>query len=232
LDRSADSLFLNLFGATRLNVIAAPGQLKRSMALSPTKWKRSTLLSVIGLLIGVPLVIAYFYASAVMKQDRRDDELFQKYDCFPPDKCAADFNGDGIKDSIVLTDREVVAQVGGRDVWRAPFDYIDGTFRTHVAVNEMSGKSILLIYDGVNHHPPMSAAYAWDGSKLQSATASNLDWDILSAMARHDDTGGWNERAFRPLLRAAQLFVYYFALAIIIAGVLFKRYRARVARFG
>jgi hypothetical protein len=33
LDRSADSLFLNWFGAAMLNVIAAPGQLNRYVSL-------------------------------------------------------------------------------------------------------------------------------------------------------------------------------------------------------
>ena len=201
------------------------------MSFSPTKWKRSTLLTVVGLLIIGPLVVEYFYSRSVVKQDQRDDELFQKYDCWPTDKCVSDFNADGVLDNIIVGDHEVIVKVADREVFRAAFDYQDGTFRTHLAINNTSGKSRLLIYDGVNHRPPLSAAYAWDGTKMQDDTASVLDRDILSAMARHDDAGGWNERAFRPFLRAAQLFAYYVALAIVLAVVLFKRYRVRVARF-
>ena len=201
------------------------------MAFSPTKWKRSTLLVIAGMLIVGPLVIAYFYARAVAKQDQRDDELFHKYECWFPDKCIADFNGDGVADEFGGTDHELVMKAGGREVFRTDFDYQDGTFRTHFAISNTSGKPRLLVYDGVNHRPPMSAAYAWDGTKLQGVSPSDLDRDILSAMAAHDDTGHWNERAFRPLLRAAQLFVYYFVLAIVLAIVLFKRYRARAPRF-
>jgi hypothetical protein len=201
------------------------------MAFSPTKWKRSTLLAAIILLGTGPLVFGYFYYRAVAKQDQRDDDLFRKYECWFPDKCVADFNGDGISDEFGGTGHELVITADRREIFRTDFDYQDGTFRTHFAVNNTSGKPTFLVYDGLNHHPPMSAAYAWDGAKLQQVSPSDLDRDILSAMAAHDDTGHWNERAFRPLLRTAQLLVYYFVFAIVLAVVLFKRYRARASRF-
>ncbi|HLA11141.1 MAG TPA: hypothetical protein VJ023_11170 [Pyrinomonadaceae bacterium] len=200
------------------------------MALPPTKWKLSTLLIVLALLILAPLLLDYFYYRAQERQEQRDDELVARYECEPPTKCVGDFDGDGISDRIVVADRDFVVTDGAREMLRLPYDHSDNTLRTHFAITDPSAKSRLLIYDGASHKPSLRAAFAWDGARLAEAQPSHLEREIISAMARHDDTGGWNERAFRPLLREAQLFVYYFALAIIVAVVLFKRYRSRIAR--
>jgi hypothetical protein len=210
--------------------IAPPRQLKRSMALSPTKWKLSTLLIVLALLIVAPLLFDYLYYRAQDRQDQRDDELVALYECEPPDKCVADFNGDGVTDRIVVDARDFVVTDTSREMLRLPYDHTDNTLRTHFAIVHISGKSRLLIYDGATRQPYLRAVFAWNGAKLAETQPSDLEREIISAMAAHDDTGGWNERAFRPLLREAQLFAYYFALAIIVAVVLFKRYRSRVAR--
>src|SRR6266576_1418042 len=119
------------------------------MAFSPTKWRRSTLLTVVGLVTAVPLVVAYFDGRTEARQNQRDDELVQKFECWPPGKCVADFNGDGIVENIAVADREAVMKVSDREVFRTAFDYQDGTFRTHFAINTVSGKPTLLIYDGV-----------------------------------------------------------------------------------
>jgi hypothetical protein len=200
------------------------------MALSPINWKRSTLLVVIGLLIIAPLLADYLYSRSQARQDQRDDELVQRYECEPRGKCVADFDGDGVTDNILVGERDFVIKVADREMLRMPYDYIDGTLRPHFAIITASGKSRFLIYDGSSHQPPLKATFAWDGVKLQPTQASDLEWQILSAMAAHDDTGGWSERAFRPLVRSARLLVYYFALVIVGALVFFKRYRAHVSR--
>jgi hypothetical protein len=200
------------------------------MALSPTKWNRSTLLIVLAFLLVMPALADYLYSRAQTRKDARDDELVQRYECEPPDKCVADFNGDGVAESLILGDGEFVVKVTGREVLRMPYDHTDGTFRTHFAITNTGGKSRLLLYDGVTHRPPLSAAFGWDGGSLVNTSPSDIEREILSAMTAHDDSGGWNERAFRPLFRSARLFVFYFALAIILALVLFKRFVAHGAR--
>jgi hypothetical protein len=201
------------------------------MALSPTKWKFSTLLIVSGVFVFLPLLLDYFYYRATDRQDKRDDELVARYECEFPANCAADFNGDQINDRIVVVDRNFVVTDGSREMLRLPYDNTDGTLRTHFAIANDQAKPRLLIYDGASHQPPLRASYAWDGTKLAATQPSDIEREIISAMAAHDDTGGWHERAFRPLVRSAQLFFYYFTLAIILAVVLFRRYKARTARF-
>jgi hypothetical protein len=198
------------------------------MTLSPTKWKLSTLLIVVALLIGLPLLLDYFYCRAQDRQDQRDDELVARYECEPPEKCVADFNGDRIPDRIVVANGNFVVTNGSHEMLTLPYDHTDNTLRTHFAVTNDQGKSRLLIYDGAAHQPYLRAAFAWNGAKLVNTQPSDLERDIISAMAAHDDTGGWNERAFRPLLRSAYRGVYYFALAAIVGIVLFKRYRSRI----
>ena len=195
------------------------------MALAPTKWKLSTLLIVIALLIVIPPLLEHFYYRAQDRQDQRDDELVAHYECEPPDKCVADFNGDGIADRIVVAEGTFVVTDGSHEMLRLPYDHTDNTFRTHFAIINASGKSRLLIYDGAAHHPYLLAAFAWDGAKLVDAQPSSLERDIISAMAAHDDTGGWNGR---PQLRTDYRGGYYLALAVVIGIVLFKRYRHRI----
>jgi hypothetical protein len=209
-----------------LNEIAPPRQLKRSMALSPTKWKLSTLLIAILLLIAAPLLLDYFYYRAQDRQDQRDDELVARYECEPPDKCVADFNGDGVLDRIVVAERDFVVTAGSHEMLRLPYAHIDNTLRTHFAVTAPTN-SRLLIYDGASHQPQLRAAFAWNGAKLVQTEPSDLEREVISGMAAHDDTGGWNERALRPLLRSAYRGFYYFALVVALVVVLFKRYRHR-----
>jgi hypothetical protein len=200
------------------------------MALSPVKWSRLTLLIVVALLVGAPLLVDYWYSRAQMRKDLRDDELVQKYECEPPDKCVADFNGDGVADNIIVDYPQFMVNIAGREVLRMPYDHTDGTLRTHFAIPNASGRSRLLIYDGANHQSSLSTVFSWDGAKLKQTEPSDVEREILSAMAAHDDTGGWNERVFRSLFRSARLTGYYFMLVIAVAFVLFKRLRTPVAR--
>jgi hypothetical protein len=195
------------------------------MALSPTKWNRSTLLIMLGGLILVPPFIDYWYSGAQTRRDRRDDELVRQYECEPLDKCVADFNGDAVADRIIVERRDFVVTDGSTEMLRLPYDHTDNTLRTHLAITEASGRSRLLIYDGASHWPNLRAVFAWNGANLGETHPSDLEREVLSAMAAHDDTGGWNERAVRRFLRGARLFVYYFVLAIVATFVLIKRNR-------
>jgi len=67
----------------------------------------------------------------------------------------------------------------------------------------------------------------WRETDLVGATA--VDQEIISAMADHDDSGGWNDRTiFRPVKRMALLVSYYFLLAVVIGIVLIKRRRGAI----
>jgi len=196
-----------------------------------SKWKSSTLITIAALLIGVPLLIDHWLSERDRRQDLRDDELEREYECEPPNKCVADFNGDGISDrlDVAMGGRFygwLVAFNGEQEILRLPYDHTDGTFRTHTAIRNESGKSRLLVYDGASHRPPLKAVFAWNCERLVEVSPSNLDREILTAMAAHDDTGGWNERAvFRPIFRIARLIIYYILLTIVIGVVLYKRFR-------
>jgi hypothetical protein len=182
------------------------------------------------LLIVVPFLVDYLYSRSQARQDQRDDELVRRYECEPRGGCVADFNGDGQTDIIEIGEGDFVIKVADREALRMPYHPIDGTFRPHFAIINASGKSRFLIYDGASHQLPLKAAFAWDGAKLQQTQASNLEWEILSAMAAHDDSGGWNQRVFRRLVRSMRLFAYYVTIGLVGAVVLIKRYRANAAR--
>ena len=188
------------------------------------------------LLIGVPILINRWISERAQRQDARYDELVAKYECEPPTKCVPDFNGDGIPDrlDVIQTDPAnrfqwwLVALCNGRELLRLPYDHTDNTLRTHTAVLNDVGKSRLLVYDGANYRPALKAAFAWNSEKMIEATPSNQERD-LSAMAAHDDTGGWNDRVVRDLYEVARLIAYYVLLAIVAGAITYRRYRKRVA---
>ena len=196
------------------------------------KWKSSRLIPLAALLVQVPLLVDPWLAERDRLRDLRDDELVRVYECMPPRDCVADFDGDGSPDRLDIVAGGgrafglLVAFSGGREVLRLPYDYTDGTLRTHTAIRGEWGRSRLLVYDGASHSPPLRAAFAWDGRNLAESPASELDNEILAAMAAHDDTGGWNERAvFRPMRRVARLGICYTLLAVIAGIVLYRRLR-------
>jgi hypothetical protein len=196
------------------------------------KWKASTLIIVIAFFVGVPLLIDWWIAERHWRKDKRDDELVREYECNPPEKCVADFNGDGIPDRVDVAAGGgrfygwLVAYAGEKEILRLPYDSTDGTLRTHTAIRNESGKSRLMVYDGASHRPSLKAVFAWNGENLMEVSPTDLEREILNAMAAHDDTGGWNERTvFRPIFRIGRLIVYYTLLCIVIGVVLYKRFQ-------
>ncbi|MBK8812713.1 MAG: hypothetical protein IPN69_18550 [Acidobacteria bacterium] len=200
--------------------------------------KRKVLTAIIVLLlIGVPILINRWISESARRQDARDDELVAKYECEPPTKCVADFNGDGIADrlDVIQTDpanrseRWLVALSDERELLRLPYDHTDNTLRTHTAVVNDVGKSSLLVYDGASYRPALKAAFVWKGEKMVEVTPSSQEREILSAMAAHDDTGGWNDRVLRDLYEVARLIAYYVLLAIVAGVIAYRKYGKRVA---
>src|SRR5205085_10586756 len=89
-------------------------------------------------------------------RDTHFDEVVNKCEC-QSEVCEADFDGDGIpgriqkraSDDTIVSSRLLIVTDNGRELLRTPYNYIDGTLRTHVAMREESGKARLLIFDGV-----------------------------------------------------------------------------------
>jgi len=200
---------------------------------------KSTVLTtiIVLLLIGAPILINRSISERARRQEARDDELVAKYECEPPTKCVADFNGDGIPDRLdmIQTDASkrfewwLVALSDGSELLRLPYDHTDNTLRTHTAILSDIGKSRLLVYDGASHRPPLKTAFAWNGDKMVESLPSSQEREILSAMAAHDDTGGWNDRVVRDLYEVARLIAYFVLLAIVAGAIAYRRYRKRVA---
>ena len=199
-----------------------------------SRWKSSTLITLFAFLIIAPLLIDRWVAERRHLQYMREDELQARFDCEPIQRCMADFNGDGIPSrfDVVLTaavSGHFIVSDAGREILRLPYDHTDGTLRTHIAIRDESGESRLLVYDGASHRPPLRAAFAWGGEKLVQVSPEAIDHEIISAMAAHDDTGGWHDRViFNEVFRVARLAAYYIVLTIFIGIILYRRRRRLV----
>ena len=102
--------------------------------------------------------------------------------------------------------------------------------RTHTAVNVESGAHRLVVYDKASRQNTVGV-FGWDGRRMTEVAPSPIEKEILAAMAAHDDTGGWNERALvRPALRVIRLLICYAILAPILAITFYRIRRARPAK--
>jgi hypothetical protein len=195
------------------------------------KWKSFKLAILLGGFVFVPLLIDRWIAHRDNLKYAREDELVARFECEPPTKCLVDFNSDAVPAQFEVAlagavSGSLLVHDGGREILRLPYDHTDGTLRTHTSIRNESDQPRLLIYDGASQQPPHSEAYAWNGEKLILVSPTALDREIISAMAGHDDSRGWNDRTvFRPLKRMGLLVGYYFLLAVLVGLVLFKRRR-------
>jgi hypothetical protein len=153
---------------------------------------------------------------------RRSDQLAAVYDQFPPE-FRADFDGDGVLGHGALetheqreTLGEFVARDGGREILRLPFEYRDGTLRTHVAVVESGGTPRVLVYDGMSA-PQTRAVFAFSGERMVAVTPSELESEIIAAMADHDDTGGWPRLVTYKVLKGPTIVGWYLLVTIVAA---------------
>lgn len=187
-------------------------------------------IAIVLLAVGVPLLIAGAIWEPYRRQDARDDQLYDKYDCHFPEKCNGDLTGDGLPDQMHATDhlaraeRSLIVTANGREILRLPYDYTDGTLRTHTAVVSNGAQSRLLIYDGVNYPTPRKTAFGWNGERMVEVSPSDFERKIINAMAAHDDSGGWFNRVMRRLLLKASLAGYYLILGISLTVIAYRRY--------
>ncbi len=174
------------------------------------------------LLVIVPLAI-YELISA---RDTHFDEVVNQYECHG-EKCEADFDGDGIAgyveqtmdDSAAPSNRLLVVFDNNQELLRLPYRYIDGTFRTHVAIRNDSGKARLLIFDvSFTTKRPVKTVYAWNGQKMVEVPPRDMDGEILAAMAARDDAGSWNNWAFFRAFALLILIGYYLLIIGILIG--------------
>jgi hypothetical protein len=143
----------------------------------------------------------------------------------------ADFDSDGLPGEILFepnsdepkgngewprTAAFVVIRDHGQEVMRFPYRHLDGTRRTHVAVNSTTQPTRVLIYDRLGGaYPPPNGVFAWNGQAMGQVPPAALDEEILDAMAATDDTGTWNLWAGLRLVHLLSFFGYYLPLVIL-----------------
>jgi hypothetical protein len=176
----------------------------------------------LAILIASPLLLAG-WLSAV---DRRYDKLIASYEC-TRDVCEADFDGDGILGRLVIerptqSESWVVVIDGDRELLRLPREFIDYTFRTHVAIRMEPGGSRLLVFDGTGSER-VRAVFVWNGQGMSQATPSIEDREILSAMAARDDAGTWSFWGIYRFLSLPFLIVYYLLMTTILIFIMVRR---------
>jgi hypothetical protein len=173
--------------------------------------------------------------------DRGYDKLIAAYEC-TRDVCEADFDGDGILGRLVIerptqSESWVVVIDGAQELLRLPREFIDYTFRTHVAIRSEPGGSRLLVFDGtgiervggqawrnvLDHLFIERAVFVWNGQGMSQSRPSTEDREILSAMAARDDAGTWNFWGIYRFLSLPFLIVYYLLMTTILIFIVVRR---------
>jgi len=174
----------------------------------------------------MPLVLDNHLSS----QDANYTEAIAKYECLE-ERCVADFDGDG-KPGNVLIDRVseppaisyparrawLVVIDSERELLRLPFNYADGTLRTHAAIRSAENGARLLIFDHTIEGTPIRQVFSWDGKQMVQVQPSLADEEILKALSARDDAGSWNNWALYRTLRIPVLIVYYIFLFVVVAA--------------
>jgi hypothetical protein len=191
-------------------------------------------LFVLALLIIVPLLVE----RGLSQRGERHNEMVSKYERYCLETpCEADFNGNGKKDLLIVDrktppspgfDSWLVATEDGRELLRLPHWFKDGSFRTHIAIRNESGGDRLLVFDGTHMLPgsssaPASLVFAWNGQQMVNAQPTDLDHDILTALATRDDSGTFHYWILYEFVRLPVLAVYYLLLAGITTWLAFRR---------
>ena len=143
------------------------------------------------LLAAAPLVVLAGPASVLGRQTH----LVNRYAC-DARPCAYDLTGDGVADPILgaggMANGYVRVRVGRAEYPVAPNNWVDATWKTHVAVvPRTSGRPHLVVWDGTDERGfhPVNAAWEWRGAGFERVPQSRLDAAVARAMASYDDTG-------------------------------------------
>lgn len=175
---------------------------------------------------------------AVSARGERYDALIKQHELFCLERpCPVDFDGDG-QEGLLMIDRKTSPAAGydswlvvvdnGRELLRLPHWFMDGSYRTHVAIRNDPTGARLIIFDGT-HAPPGSSApptrtvFAWNGTRLAEVPHTDSDHEILSALAARDDSGTFNDWVLYDFIRVPFLICYYILLAALASWLLYRR---------
>lgn len=161
--------------------------------------------------------------------------LADKYECYPFEACIADFDNDGLPDSIEMQSDQVVDSnltyrlkfftnqaAGKTEVLNIQCNKTDGSFRTHVALLSEEGRQKVVIYDTINEEQ----YFFWNGEKfVPSTNPSLLERDIRYSLGLNDDTGGMHIKILLVVAFIPLSALYYFALFITAAVLIYRRRR-------
>jgi hypothetical protein len=170
-------------------------------------------------------VIPILLQICLSKKNKSYDQLIYRYECYPV-ACEADFNSDGqleqverVRRSLTSIDELLVVKDKDYELLSIPYEYVDGSLRTHVAIRTETGNSTLLVFDGTRGGEPQRKAFRWNGRQLVEVTPSPADLRILTALAARDNAGTW---VFWGLYTAFMmpLLLGYYALLVLIVGLL------------
>lgn len=158
------------------------------------------------------------------------DKIAAKYECYPVETCLADFNNDGNQDLITRLDNRKYGKYesrfvvylktdeGLKEILNLEYVAVDGSFRTHAAINKENEKAHLIIYDTVNPHQ----YFVWNGEKLIPTLPTLTDMEIRKAMSLNDDTGGFDDKIFFDFTAVFFSAIYYIIFFIIVTVVYFR----------
>ena len=186
-------------------------------------------------LAAIPFLLHVWFS----RKDKSYDELIQRYEC-NPGVCEADFNGDEsperverVKRSSTSIEEVLVVKDGDREILSVPYEYVDGTLKTHVAIRRAeAGDATLLVFDGTRGGEPQRNAFRWNGRQLVEVTPSPEDIRILTAMAARDNAGTWVIWGLYRAFLVPMLLAYYTVLVLafsLIAGFRWLRRRTSKA---
>lgn len=148
------------------------------------------------------LVIPFFIFILVIDlwlstKESRYIETIRQHEC-QRDVCEADFDGDGRPGRLVI-DRTIPPPIGyhawlividnEQEILRLPYWWLDGSFRTHIAIQNEDNRARLLVFAQTVEGVPISKVFAWDDRVMTQILPSDKDQSILLAMAAFDDAG-------------------------------------------
>lgn len=183
--------------------------------------KKITLVTILtSSLFAVPALLTFWLSSV----DKRYDDVLDTYEC-PRDVCAADFDGDGISERVIVI-RESPSSVegslsvtrnNGQEILRLPYRHIDNTLRTHIGIRGGSRKTHLIIYDQIRGDSrTFNTAFEWDGEKMAEVPPSEGDQEVLHAMAARDDAGAFNKWVLFRISKTPVLLCYYSLFGVML----------------
>jgi hypothetical protein len=182
-------------------------------------------------LLALPLALLLIDAWLAFR-NYRYSQLFEEYECgyLPNRTCKADFDGDGQFTEIKVQYRhdtlvELPPRFNGTEgevVMNAYF--MDGSFRTHFAIARHLNRDRLLVYEGrADVKDAINVVYERNANQLVETTPTEVDEEILAAMASRDDTGTFHQWIAYGLLAWPVRVVYI--LLFVSAALLFRRSR-------